>query len=176
MRLCLYASLHLLFPHNLHNNPLAALSVEFCVINLLPGAKIEPPFCNGNNDFVSYKQAFEVAVAVCFACAVVVVVDVKWRKLFQPLVNVGNKPAFGVVDVDSGCNVHSGNQHHTFLNPALGDDFLHFVGNVNIFPMLLRIKPKIFRFEFHNQTPFVKGTGKRKEERDLSFYFLFSLF
>ena len=40
-----------LFADNLDEHPFFSLAVKLTVKNLLPGTKMEPPFCDGNNSF-----------------------------------------------------------------------------------------------------------------------------
>ena len=53
---------------------LAALAVEFCVEDALPGAEVEFAVGDGQGGFVVEKEGFEVGVGIVFASLVVFVI------------------------------------------------------------------------------------------------------
>ena len=63
-----------LFSHHFNDHSFVALAVEFGVENLLPGAEVEFPVGDRDNDFVVNDQRFEVSVSVVFAGLVMLVV------------------------------------------------------------------------------------------------------
>ncbi len=58
------------FPHGLDDHTLGALPVELGVVDLLPGAEVQPSVSDRHNHFVMHEQAFQVRVAVGLAGAV----------------------------------------------------------------------------------------------------------
>ena len=67
--------LHLqLLPDDLHQHPLSAAAVEFTVVDLLPRAKVELPFGDGDDDFPAHDLPFQVGIGVVLPRPVVMVV------------------------------------------------------------------------------------------------------
>src|SRR6516164_3130966 len=88
--------------------PLAPLAVELGVVDLLPGAKVEFAIGDRDQHLVTDQQVLQMSVAVVLAGAMVPIVLAKGRQLLKPFRNVGNEAVFGVVDVDTGSDVHGG--------------------------------------------------------------------
>jgi hypothetical protein len=109
----------LLLTHDFHNHPLVTLTVKFSVENSLPSAEVELTGGDGNDDFVVDEQGFQVGIAVVLAGFVMLVVLIEGGELFQPAIDVFDQAWFVIVDVDSGGDVHGGNQDHAFLHAAL---------------------------------------------------------
>ena len=93
-------------PHRLDHHPLSSLAVEFGIVDLLPGAEVQPAFGDGDDDLVMHEQAFQVGVAVDLAGAVMVIIRSLGRQLLQPFLDVADQPGFGVVDINRGGDVH----------------------------------------------------------------------
>src|SRR6266446_883929 len=91
-----------LFSHDFNDDSFVALPVEFGIENLLPGAEIEFPVGDRDDDLVMNDQRFEVRVSVVFAGLVMLVILPEGSERFQPLVDVFNESALIVVDIDSG--------------------------------------------------------------------------
>src|ERR1039457_4081999 len=105
--------------HHLNDDAFGAPSVEFGVINLLPGAEIELAFGHRNHYLMVHQQALQVRIAVGFAGAVMAVVLAERRQLFEPLVDIGDQPVFRVVDIHARSDMHGGYQNHALLDTAL---------------------------------------------------------
>src|SRR5436309_9811007 len=74
---------------------------------------------------------------------------IEGRKLFQPLIDVLDKPFFIVVNIDSRSDVHGGNQDHAVLHATVTHNLFHLRSDMHIFTMPLGIERKIFSMEFH---------------------------
>src|SRR5258708_16566956 len=105
-----------LFSHDFNDDSLVALAVELGVENLLPGAEIEFSVGDRDDDLVMNDQRFEVSVSIVFAGLMMLVILPEGSERFQPLVDVFDEAAFIVVDVDSGSDVHGGDQDHAVFN------------------------------------------------------------
>ncbi len=62
-----------LFADNLDEHPFFSLAVKFPVENLLPGTKMQLPFCDGNNNFPTHDLALVMGIAVILSGSVVLV-------------------------------------------------------------------------------------------------------
>src|SRR5579872_6617091 len=69
--------------------------------------------------------------------------------MFQPLIDVLDQSPFIVVDVDSGGDVHSGDQYHPFLDAALVYDRLNLRGDMYICSVRFGMKLQVFSEDFH---------------------------
>jgi len=96
------------------------------------------------------EDVLEVAVAVGFAGAVMLVVLAERRERLQPLVNVAPDARLVVVHHHAGCDVHRRHQHHALADAALAHGGFHLVGDPHVFAVLLRLEPEIFGVEFHS--------------------------
>src|SRR6266446_8766977 len=105
-----------LFSHDFNDDSFIALAVEFGIENLLPGAEIEFPVGDRDDDLVMNDQRFEMSVSVVFSGLVMLVILPEGSERFQPLVDVFDQCALVVVDVDSGSDVHGGDQDHAIFN------------------------------------------------------------
>src|SRR5947209_5103246 len=74
---------------------------------------------------------------------------IEGRKLFQPLIDVLDKPFFIVVNIDSRSDVHGGNQDHAILHATVTQNLFHLRTDMHIFTMPLGIERQIFSMEFH---------------------------
>src|ERR1022692_605647 len=108
-----------LFSHDFNENSFVALAVELGVENLLPGTKVEFPAGDRDNDFMVNDQRFQVRVSVVFAGLVMLIVLAERSQRFQPLVDVLDKTALVVVDINSGSDMHGGDQDHSVFNSRL---------------------------------------------------------
>ena len=143
------SSFQRLLAHYLNDDAFRTLSVEFGIINLLPGAKIEPALGHRNNHLMMHHQAFQVGIAIGFARAVMTVILAERRQFLQPFVDVGQQPVFGVVHPDAGSNVHGRNQDHSFANPAFLKRGIHFRCDVDVLPVLLGLELQILGVKSH---------------------------
>ena len=62
-----------LFADNLDEHPFFSFAIKLPVENLFPGTKVQPPFCDGNNDFPTYDLALVMGIAVILSGSVVLV-------------------------------------------------------------------------------------------------------
>src|SRR5216684_2120018 len=141
-----------LFSHDFNDYFLVALAVEFRVENLLPWAEVEFPVGDRDDDLVVNDQRFEVRVSVVFSGLVMLVVLPEGRKRFQPLVDVFDQAALVVVDVNSGSNVHGGDQDHSVFNSRLFEGALDLRSQVYVRSLRLRVQGQVFSVEFHAST------------------------
>ena len=95
-----------LFPHDLDDHTLSAPSVEFGIVDLLPRTEIQLSGGDRNDNFMMDQQALQVRVPVGFPRPVMTVVRVERGEAFEPVIDILNQPALGVVDIDSGSDVH----------------------------------------------------------------------
>src|ERR1700692_3788105 len=109
----------LLLSHYLNDDALVALAIELGVENLLPGAEIEFAVRDRHDNFVVDDQRLQVGVSIVFAGLVMLVVLTKGSQRLQPLIDVFDQAAFVVVDVDSGSDVHGGDEDHSVFNSRL---------------------------------------------------------
>lgn len=138
-----------LFTDDFDNHAFAPHAVEFSVIDLLPCAQIKTAIGNRQQDLMMHQQVFQMRVAVVFAGLVVAVIGASRGQAFQPLVNVGNKTIFSVIDVNGSSDVHRRNQHQAFLDAAVGDGLRHFVCNIDVFAFGLCVEDKVLRVRLH---------------------------
>src|SRR6266478_7646946 len=147
-----------LFSHDFNDDSFIALAVEFGIENLLPGAEIEFSVGDRDDDLVMNDQRFEVSVSIVFAGLVMLVILPEGSERFQPLVDVFDQAAFIVVDVDSGSDVHGGDQDHTVFDSRLLESSLDLRGQVNVRSLRLRVQGQVLGVEFHAST-FTTGRG-----------------
>ena len=62
-----------LFADNLDEHPFFSLAVKLTVENLLPGTKMEPSFCDGNNHLPTHDLALVMGIAVILSGSVMLV-------------------------------------------------------------------------------------------------------
>jgi hypothetical protein len=55
------------FTNNLDQNPLSPFAVKLSVKNLLPGAKIEFPFCDRHDDLSPHHLPFQMGIGIIFS-------------------------------------------------------------------------------------------------------------
>src|ERR1700693_1750604 len=72
--------------HDFNNDAFWAPTVEFRVINLLPGTEIELSVRHGHNHLVVDQQAFQMGVAIGLAGAVVAIILAIRSQTLQPFV------------------------------------------------------------------------------------------
>jgi len=138
-----------LFSHHFNEHSFVALAVEFGVENLLPGAEVEFPVGDRNNDFVVNQQRFEMSVSVVFAGLVMLVVLPEGGERLQPLVDVFDEAALVVVDVDPGGDVHGGDQNYAVFDSGFFESALNLRGQVDIGALGFRVQGEVFGVEFH---------------------------
>jgi len=136
-------------PHHFYNHPFPPLSVEFRVVDLLPGPEIQFAVGHGEKYFMMDQQTFQVGIAVRFASAMVPVVPVERRNPFQPVVNILNQAVFGIIHVDPRGDVHRRNENHPFRDSTLPNYLLNVIRDVDVLARLLRREPEIFGQCFH---------------------------
>src|SRR5258708_5795783 len=141
-----------LFSHDFNDDSFVALAVEFGIENLLPWAEIEFPAGDRDDDFVMDDQRFEMSVSVVFASLVMLVILPEGSERFQPLVDVFDQAAFIVVDVDSGSDVHGGDQDHAVFDSGLFQGALDLRRQVNVGALRFRVQGQILGVEFHAST------------------------
>jgi len=88
-------------------------------------------------------------IAVGFAGAMVFVVLVVRRELFEPRVDVVNQTVFVIVHVDAGGDVHGGDEDDAVLHAGLAQDLLDLRRDVDILAMLLRVEREVFGVRSH---------------------------
>src|SRR5208283_3999273 len=147
-----------LFSHYLNEDSFVALAVELGIENLLPGAEVELPVGDRDDDFVVDDQRFEVGVSVVFAGLVMLVVLPEGGERFQPLVDVFEEAALVVVDVDPGGDVHGGDQDHAVFDSGLLQGALDLRGQVDVGTLGLGVQGQVLGVEFHAST-FTTGRG-----------------
>ena len=138
-----------LFSHHFNNHSFVALAVELGVEDLLPGTEVEPPIGHRDDDFVVDDQGLEVSVSVVFASLVMLVVLPEGSERFQPLVDVFDKAALVVVDVDPGGDVHRGYEDHTVFDSGLFQGALDLRRQVDVSSLGLRVQGQVFGVELH---------------------------
>ncbi len=143
------ASRQALFSQNLDHHALAALAVEFGVVDLLPGTEVEPALGDRHQHLVPHQKVFQVGIAVGFAGLVVAIVGAERGEFFKPLVDVGDQAVFGVVDIDSGRDVHGRSQDQSFFDFGGRKRFLQFRRDIDELALLLCVEPQVLRVGFH---------------------------
>src|ERR1700722_16094010 len=149
--------------HYLNNDAFRPLTVEFGIVNLLPGAKIEPAVRHRYNHLVMHDQALQVRIAIRLPGAMVLVVLAKRRQFLQPFVDVAQQAVFSVVYPDAGRNMHGRNQDHAFSNSALLQRGIHLACDVDVLAMLLGLELQIFGVKSH--TPIIASPTSRLTHR-----------
>src|SRR5208282_6546283 len=114
-----------LFSHHFYEHAFVAPPVEFGVENLLPGTEVELAAGHRDDDFVVNDQRFQMRVSVVLTGLVMPVVLPEGRELFQPLVDVVDKSALVIVDINPGGDVHGGDQDHPVFNSRLPEGALN---------------------------------------------------
>src|SRR5262245_30468295 len=148
---CRLATLSLL-THDFHNDSLIALTVKLSVENALPGPEIKLSRRDRDNHLVMNEKCLEMRVAVIFSGVMVPIILTEGGEPFKPLVDIFNQAALIVVDVDSGGDMHRGNQNHAFLHPTLSDDVFHLGCDVHVGPVSLGVELQIIGMNFHGST------------------------
>src|SRR6516225_8780240 len=115
--------------HHLDDDALPALTVELRVEHLLPGTEIERAAGDRQHHLMTHDRPFEMRVGVVLAGLVMVIRQPGGRQLFEPRLKVLDEAVLPVVDVDAGCDVHGGNEHHAVLHRALLHDRGDLVGD-----------------------------------------------
>ncbi len=90
-------------------NPLVAASVELAVEYLLPGAEVELPIGDRDDDFPPHHLPLQVGVGVVLACAVVPVnrwVGIERGEVLEPDVEIVVQARFIVIDKHRCGDVH----------------------------------------------------------------------
>src|SRR5713101_290743 len=151
-----------LFSHHFNDDSLVALAVEFGVENLLPWSEVEFSVGDRDDDLVVNDQRFEMSVSVVFAGLVMLVVLPEGSERFQPLVDVFDESALVVVDVNSGGNVHGGDQDHAVFNSRLLERALNLRGQVDIGTLGFRVQGQVLGVEFHAST-FTTGRSPSRQ-------------
>ncbi len=156
-------------PHDLDDQAFAALAIKLGIVDLLPGAQVEPTFCDRHYHLVVDQNAFEVAVAVVFAGAMVQILaahcvdraglaglgplNLRVRALgcqaFQPVVNVVQQAFFGIIDPDASGDVHGRNQRHAVLHARLAHDFFDFVGDAQVLAFAFCVEVQVLSVGLH---------------------------
>ena len=95
------------------------------------------------------EQRFQVGVSVVFAGLVVLVVFAEGSEFLQPLVDVLEQSAFVVVDVDSGGDVHGGDQDHPVFDAGLFEGVLDLRGQVDVGSPAFGVQSQVFGMAFH---------------------------
>ena len=68
IRISVFSSL----PYDFHENPFFSSSIKFTVKNLLPCAKIQIPFCYGNNHFPTHDLPLHMGIRIVLTHIVLV--------------------------------------------------------------------------------------------------------
>src|ERR1700674_1428076 len=71
---------------------------------------------------------------------------------FQPLVDVLDQATLVVIDVNSGSNVHGGDQNQSVSDSRLFEGTLDLRRQVNVRSLRLRVQGQVFGVEFHAST------------------------
>jgi hypothetical protein len=82
-----------LFSHHFNNDSLVALAVELGIEDLLPGAEVEFPAGDRDDDLVVDDQRFQMRVSIVFAGLVMLIVLSEGSQRLQPLIDVFDKTA-----------------------------------------------------------------------------------
>src|SRR5579883_3453584 len=117
--------------HQLYNDVLAPLAVEFGVEGALPGAKVEVAIGDGKRDLVVQQQRLEVRVCIVFAGLVMAELGARGGEFFKPLFDVCDEAAFVIIDVNGSGNVHGGDEAEAVTDATAGDDLLQLRGDVD---------------------------------------------
>ena len=78
------------FTHYFQNDAFGPLSVEFRVVNLLPGAEIEFALSHRHDHLVVNQQAFQMRIAIGLARAVVPVILPERGEFLEPFIDVSD--------------------------------------------------------------------------------------
>ena len=79
-----------LFANNLHQDSLAPVAVKLTIKYLFPGAKIELPSGNGNNNLAPHDGSFQVGIAIIFTGEIMGIVGQRFmgRKPLEPFFKI----------------------------------------------------------------------------------------
>jgi len=138
-----------LFSHNFDEDALVALAVEFGVKNPLPGAEIELSIGHRNDDFVVNDQRLKMRVSVVFARLVMLVIMPERSQRIQPLVDIFDQATLVVVDVDSGSDVHGGDENHAVFDSRFLESALDLRRDVDVGAAGFGVEGQVFGVEFH---------------------------
>jgi hypothetical protein len=135
-----------LLPDDLHQHPLAAAAVEFTVEDLLPRAKVELPFGDGDDDFPAHDLPFQVGIGVVLPRPVVMVVLDRFMgsQLFEPNLKIVMKTAFVVVYKYRRRDVHRIYETNAFLNATFPQEFFDGVRDVYEPSTIGHLEPEMF--------------------------------
>src|SRR5260370_39079052 len=100
-----------------------------------------------------------MSVCIVFAGLVMLVVLPEGSERFQPVVDVFDEAALIVVDVNSGGDVHSGDQDHAVFDSGLLEGALDLRGQVNVGAFRFRMQGQVLGVEFHGFYLTTKDTG-----------------
>jgi hypothetical protein len=138
-----------LFSHYLNDDSLVALAVELGVEDLLPGAKVEFAIGHRDDHFMVNDERLQMRVSIVFPGLVVLVILAERSERFEPLVDVFDKPALVVVDVDSSGDVHGRDENHAVFDSRLFQRALYLRRQVNVGALGFRVQGQVFGVEFH---------------------------
>ena len=141
----------MLIAEDLDNDALGAPAVEFGVEDPLPGAEVEASGSDRKNDLVVDENCFEVGVTIVLTGFVMAIVGTEGGERFQPLVNVVDEAGLVVVDVDSGGDVHGGDEREAFPYAAFRDGRFHLRRDVDILTMLPGVEGEVLGVGFHGE-------------------------
>ena len=85
---------------------LPAPTIEFRIVDLLPGSQVQSPLGNRYDDLVVYEQALEVRVTIHFPGVVMAVVRAKRRQFLKPFIDVFDESQLSIVHIHTRCDVH----------------------------------------------------------------------
>ena len=166
-------SLLILLANDLNQHSFRSASVELAVKNLLPGAEIELPVGNGDDNLPAHDLPFVMGVAVVLAGAVVVVGlrrGIVRGKLLQPSLVVFVEPRLVVVDEHRCGDVHRVDKHQSVAHAALVDRRLDLRRDVHEIHPLGDVEREGFPMCFHTvfRGLFPKsGCCNRSREQDV---------
>ena len=94
-------------------------------------------------------------VSVILTGAIVTIMTHRFMggELLEPVVVVLDEAGFVVVDVHARRDVHGVHQDQSLRDTGFVDGFLHFVGDIDVFPSAAGLKPELFSVGFHRQIP-----------------------
>src|SRR5512135_203309 len=105
-RRCARMSTGRLLAQYLDHHALSPLTVELRVIDLLPGSEIQLPGRDRHDDLMMDQQALQMRVSIFLSSAMMAVLRIERSQALEPVINVLNQSALGIVDVDPRSDVH----------------------------------------------------------------------
>ena len=94
-------------------------------------------------------QRFQVRVSIVLASLMMLIVRAKGGKRLQPLIDVLDKPALIIINVNPSSDVHGGDKNHSVLNPRFLQGALDLRSQVNVGSLRFRVQGQVFGVEFH---------------------------